>query len=111
MIKGITIKLINRIDTGERDDFGATIYRETETEVDDVLVAPASSTDIIDSMNLYGKKCVYLVAIPKGDYHVWDDAILEFFGRRWHVFAIPTIGIEDNIPLRWNMKLQVEAYE
>lgn len=110
MIKGIKIKLINRIENGS-DDFGNPIWRETEIDVDDVLVAPTSTTDITDSLNLYGKKAVYVIGIPKGDEHIWTDQIVEFFGQRFRVFGFTTMGIEANIPLRWNMKAYVEAYE
>lgn len=111
MIKGITVSLINIVDQGQKDKFGNPIYQETSINVDNVLVQPASSTDIIDSLNLYGKTAVYNLAIPKGDEHIWEDQYVEFFGERWHVFGKPLLGIEANIPGMWNMKIRVERYE
>lgn len=109
MINGITIALINLVETG-KDGFNNPIYDEVTTQVDDVLVAPSSSDDVIDSTNLYGKKAIYTIAIPKGDTHIWENQVVEFFGERWIVFSLPMTGIESNIPLRWNTKYYVERY-
>lgn len=111
MIKGITIKLINLVDSGQSDPFGNPIMQETSIDVDNVLIQPASSDDITDSINLYGKKAVYNLAIPKGDDHIWENQIVEFFGERFRVFGKPLMGIETNIPLKWNMKVTVERYD
>ncbi len=92
------------------DAFGAPVYDEVEIKVNNVLVAPASSTDITDALSLYGKKAVYTLAIPKGDPHIWTDKKVKFFGETWQVFGLPTIGIESQIPLDWNMKVMVERY-
>lgn len=55
-IKGIDIAIILP-ETTETDPFGAVINVETKKEiVSNVLIAPASSSEIIDSTNLYGKK-------------------------------------------------------
>ena len=110
MIKGITVTLYNKT-LDSTDGFGDPVYTETAVNVDDVLVYPASSTEILETTNLYGKKAVYTLAIPKGDTHEWEDKRVSFFGKEWHTFGIPTQGIEENIPLRWNMKVMVERYE
>ena len=71
MIKGITVILINKAENG-RDAFNHPIYEEKEMPVENVLVAPASTTEMVDMLNLTGKKAVYNIAIPKGDNHVWN---------------------------------------
>lgn len=109
-IKGITVTLINKKEVG-KDPFGSPIYNDVEIEVDNVLVAPTSSEDIVNQLNLTGKKAVYTLAIPKGDTHDWEDKEVRFFGKRWRVFGIPLEGIEDLIPLDWNKKVMVERYE
>lgn len=109
MITGIPVVLINQTESGA-DPFGAPVYTETMTTVDNVLVAPASVDDITSSVELYGKKAIYTIAIPKGDTHDWQDQIVEFFGHRWRVFGYPEEGIEANIPLSWNQKWKVERY-
>lgn len=110
MLKGITVTLISKTQAGT-DPFGAPIYSDVMTEVDNVLVAPASSDDIVNQMSLTGRKAVYQLAIPKGDEHNWENAEVLFFGQRWRTFGIPLEGIEELIPLAWNKKVMVERYE
>lgn len=110
MIKGITVTLYNRTQSGT-DGFGEPIYTEVGVTVNDVLVSPASVQEVLDTHNLYGRKAVYTLAIPKGDTHTWENAKVKFFGEYWRVFGIPQEGIDANIPLRWNKKLTVERYE
>ncbi len=109
-LKGITVTLISKQKAGE-DPFGAPIYEDVEISVNNVLVSPASSDDIINQLNLTGRKAVYTLAIPKGDTNTWENQEVRFFGKRWRVFGIPTEGIEDLIPLSWNKKVMVERYE
>lgn len=110
MLKGITVTLITRTQDGT-DPMGAQIYKESTKAVDNVLVAPTSSDDVVNQLSLTGRKAVYTLAIPKGDTNVWENQIVEFFGERWRVFGIPTQGIEELIPLSWNKKVMVERYE
>ena len=110
MLKGITVILINKVQTGT-DPFGKPIYTDKETYVDNVLVAPVSGDDLISQLSLTGRKAVYQLAIPKCDENVWENAEVLFFGERWRTFGIPVQGIEELIPLDWNMKVMVERYE
>ena len=50
-IKGIDVVLLETVTDGE-DEFGAEILTEREVVISNVLVAPASSTDITDSTHL-----------------------------------------------------------
>lgn len=109
-IKGVTVILYNVVKTGS-DDFGDPIYAEYPESVDNVLVAPSSDAEILDTVNLYGDKPVYTLAIPKGDTHDWEDRKVTFFGKDWRVFGSGQEGIESNIPLDWNKKVMVERYE
>jgi len=109
-IKGITVTLISKKETG-KDPFGAAIYEDIEIEVENVLVSPTSSTDVLNQQNLTGRTAVYTLAIPKGDTNVWENQEVHFFGKRWRVFGIPLQGIDDLIPLDWNKKVTVERYE
>lgn len=111
MIKGITITLISKVDTGKRDNFYHPIYEEKREEISDVLVAPASSADLPDNIDLSTTKSVYTMAIPKGDSHQWKGQEVEFFNSRWKVVGDVLEGIESNIPLRWNRKVTVEKCE
>ena len=109
-IKGITITLISKQQTGT-DPFGSPTYSDVETDVDNVLVAPTSSDDVVNNLSLTGRKAVYTLAIPKGDTHNWENVEVRFFGQRFKAFGIPIEGIEDLIPLDWNKKVMVERYE
>lgn len=109
-IKGITVTLINKKEV-DRDPFDNPIYDDVPIEVDNVLVSPISTEDIVHTLNLTGKKAVYTLAIPKGDTNNWEDAEVYFFDQKWRTFGIPTEGIEHLIPLDWNKKVMVERYE
>jgi len=109
-IKGITVTLINKKEVG-KDPFGNPIYEDVEIEVDNVLVSPVSTEDIVHTLELTGKKAVYTLAIPKGDENDWEDAEVIFFGQRWRTFGFVTQGIDHLIPLDWNKKVMVERYE
>lgn len=110
MFKTVTVTLYERTPDGV-DTFNKQQYRETPVDVPNVLYAPASSQEILDSINLYGKKAVYTLAIPKGDAHEWEDCRVSINGVDFKVFGIPLEGIDENIPLAWNKKVTVERYE
>ena len=109
MIKGITVALYEKTADG-KDPFGHPIMRETPVYVENVLVSPASTTEILDTLNLIGKKAVYKLAVPKEDSHNWQDCRVDFFGTSWRVIGLPQQGIEENIPLAWNQIWMVEQY-
>lgn len=109
-MKGIAVTLYEKIESG-RDDFNHPIYEEHPVTVENVLVAPASTTEVLEMLNLTGKKAIYNIAIPKGDDHTWDDCRVDFFGASWRVIGFPQRGIDENIPLSWNEKWMVERYE
>ncbi len=108
-LKGITIILVDKVEIG-RDPFDKPIYEDKDIEVENVLIQPTSTDDVVNQMNLTGKKAVYTLAIPKGDSHNWENKEVKFFGKRWRTVGFPTEGIEDLIPLDWNMKVMVERY-
>ena len=109
-IKGISVTLREREKIGE-DEFCHTIYQETKVEVENVLIAPVNTSEIVGRQDLEVRKAVYTIAIPKADNHTWKDNVVEFFGEKWKVIGFPQMGIEENIPLDWNQKWMVERYE
>lgn len=112
MIHGITIQLVKKTETG-KDPIGNPLYTTTTVEVADVLVGEPSSNEITDTLQLYGKKLAYTLAIPKGDENDWTDAEVILpapFTGTYRTIGYPTSGIEENIPLRWNSKVKVERY-
>lgn len=108
-MRGISVILYDKREIG-RDNMNAPIFREIPIAVDNVLVAPSSATEVLDTLNITGKKAVYTLGIPKGDINIWEDRRVRFFGEDWRVISFPTEGIEDLIPLSWNKKVQVERY-
>lgn len=108
-LKGITIILVDKVEIG-KDPFDKPIYEDKDIEVENVLIQPTSTDDVVNQLNLTGKKAVYTLAIPKGDSHDWENKEVKFFGKRWRTVGFPTEGIEDLIPLDWNKKVMVERY-
>lgn len=107
-IKGVTVYLIVRTQTGT-DAFNAPIYAEAEDPVDNVLITPLSDTEILDTVNLTGKRAVYELSIPKGDTHDWTDTTVRFFGETWRTIGAGRAYIDELTPLDWNRKVQVES--
>lgn len=108
-IKGHTITLVQRIQIG-KDAFNSPIYEEQEIQVDNVLVAPVSTDDLVTQLDLYGKKAVYKIAIPKGDTHVWENQKVKVLGHTWSVFTFPLEGFDEDLPLDWNKQYYIERY-
>ena len=109
-MRGITVTLHNRVQTGT-DAFNRPIYEESTTTVNNVLIGEPTTEEVVNELNLSGKRLAYTLAIPKGDEHEWKGAVVEFFGERFRTFGTPTQGIDHLIPLQWNMKVKVERYE
>lgn len=114
-MRGITVTLFENTISGT-DPFGNETYTETPVEVPAVLIGEPSSDDIITSTQLYGKSIRYMLGIPKGDTHNWQDAKVQWtdaYGQTHiaHTFGFPITGVEDNIPGPWHMKVRCEAYD
>lgn len=109
-IKGIPVKLSVRTQKGI-DDFNRPTYEVSQEVVENVLVGEPSAEDVVNELNLSGKRIAYVLAIPKGDTHTWENTEVEFWGMAFKTVGIPTQGIDDNIPLQWNKKVKVERYE
>lgn len=113
-MRGVTVTLYEKAQTGT-DDFGAPVYAETPTEVANVLIGEPTTDDITSSTQLYGKVIRYMLGIPKGDGHSWEDARVEWtdsYGIQHlaRTFGIPITGVETNIPGPWHMKVRCEDY-
>lgn len=66
-LKGITVTLLGETVKG-KDPFGKEIIEESEINIENVLVAPATTDDIKNQLNIDGKKIEYTLAIPKNRY-------------------------------------------
>lgn len=109
LLKGITITLYVPTETG-RNAFKEPVFTEVPVPVRNVLVAPVETSDIVTDLELYGKRAVYELSIPKGDTHTWEDRTVEFFGEKWRTYGFAREWIEELVPLDWNKKVRVERY-
>lgn len=110
-MRGITVTLYDRTQSGT-DALNHPVYIETAVQVDNVLVAPSGSIEVLDQTNLEGRKGDYTLAIPKGDSHDWSAGKkVTFWGEEWRIIEMPEEGIPELIPLSWNKKVRVERYE
>lgn len=115
MIRGLTVTLYERTQTGV-DGFNRPVYAETPVQVDNVLIGEPTTDDITSSTDLFGKKLVCMLGIPKGDTHDWTDARVEWRGAAGQLvqvrtFGFPLEGVEANVPGPWHRKMRCEAYE
>lgn len=108
LIKGMTITLYEKRQIGV-DGFGRPEYDIEPVSVNNVLVSPVEDSEVLETLNLTGRKVVYQLAIPKGDQHEWVDREVGFWGRRFRVVREPAQGMDEMIPLEWNKKVKVEA--
>lgn len=109
-MRGDTVQLAVKTQTGV-NPFGEPIYEETLVEVDDVLIGQPTSEDVLDTLNLHGKKIAYVLGIPKGDTHTWENTEVYFFNLKFRTIGKPTTANQANIPLRWGQVVKVECYE
>lgn len=109
-IKGETVMLWEKTQTGE-DPFGAPEYEETGTEIDNVLVTPGASEDLVDSTDLTGKHIEYTLSIPKGDTHDWTGKKVTLRNKDYRTVGMAYYYTEENVPLDWNGRIMVERYE
>lgn len=109
-MKGMTIQLCVKTQDGT-DPLGAPIYKESLVDVNDVLVGQPSSDDLITTLQLTGKTISYVLGIPKGDTHVWEDTYVIIWGEKFQTVGNVMTGIQENIPLRWGSNIKVARYE
>ena len=108
LIQGIKVILYEEQEIGI-DEFKRPVYETTPVTIDNVLISPVSGTEILDTLNLTGRRAVYQLAIPKEDQHDWIDKEVSFWGRRFHTIGDVIQGIDALIPLDWNKKVLVEV--
>ena len=110
-MRGITVT-IHPKEVNDLNSIGEVVFKYgDDIAVENVLVAPSSAEEILEADNLYGKKAVYTLAIPKGDTNDWQDQWVTFFGLDWQTFGIPLEGIDALVPTSWNKKVTVMRRE
>ena len=89
------------------DAFNDPVFTESTVTVANVLIGQPTTEEVTSSIDLYGKKTEYMLGIPKGDTHVWENTEVEFFGQTWQTFGAVIQGIEANVPTPWHRKVRV----
>lgn len=93
------------------DEFNRQQYDEAPVTVENVLIGEPTTEERVSTLDITGRRVAYVLAIPKGDAHAWENCRVDFFGEHFRVIGMPTQGIEANIPLSWNKKVRVERIE
>ncbi len=109
LIRGITVTLYEKTVAGT-DAFNAPIYTETPVTVKNVLISPVSAEALTDAEQLYGRKAVCEISIPKENQNVWENSTVEFWGQKWRTFGFVQQYITENVPLDWDRKVRAERY-
>ena len=109
-MKGVSVILHVKTQTGV-DALNNPVFSDETVTVSNVLIGQPETDDITSSIDLYGKHIAYVLGIPKGDTHNWEDTEVEFFGRKYRTFGKTIEGIEENIPTAWHKKVRVERFE
>lgn len=107
---GVTVTLYERVLTGH-DALNDPVYALTPVDVPNVLVGQPTTDEVTSSIDLYGKRIEYMLGIPKGDTHNWEDTAVIIFGQTYRTFGSTIQGIEANVPTPWHKKVRVCRYE
>lgn len=110
MLRGVPVQLREKVNNGT-DSIGEPIYTYNPVvTIGNILIAPATITEIQDALQLHGKKIVYNIAIPKVDNHNWEGAIVTYNGNDYICVNIQS-GIDYLVPTQWHKKGQLIRYE
>ena len=114
MIRGVTVTLYERTQAGT-DGFNRPIYTKTPVQVENVLITPTSAEEIVNDLQLYGRRSEYELSLPKGDAHDWENTRVMLpepysFAGTYMTVGFPVSGIDELVPLSWNQKVLLERY-
>lgn len=107
---GESVTLTVKTETG-RDSFNNPTYSVTTVTVSNVLIGQPTAEEAQSSIDLYGKRCDYMLGIPKGDQHIWEDTTVSFWGHTFDTVGPMIMGIEANVPTQWHHKIRVTRRE
>lgn len=110
LIHGTAVQLGVKTKTGE-DGFGAPIYETEFVTVENVLVGQPTADEVTSELALSGKTTEFMLGIPKGDTHEWEDIEVIIFGKKYRTAGGVIQGIEENVPGPWHKKVRVVRYE
>ena len=108
-LEGIPVILYDKVQTGT-DALNTSVFQEIPVVVENVLVCPVSADGIVGDNQPEGKQAEYELCIPKKNTNVWENRVVEFYGKKWRTFGIPLQWQESMVPGIWNRKVKVESY-
>lgn len=108
-LEGIPVILYDKVQTGT-DVLNTPVFQEIPVVVENVLVCPVFADGIVGENQPEGKRAEYELCIPKKNTNVWENRVVEFYGKKWRTFGIPLQWQESMVPGIWNRKVKVERY-
>lgn len=106
-MKGETVVIEKRTDTGVSDPYGKPLYRNDTVAVGDVLVSPGATDDVIDSNRPDGVSVAFTLYFPKTFDADLTGANIRVRGEKFGVVGSPRPYAVETTPTRWNMKVEV----
>lgn len=103
---GVTIKLFTPSITYENGDRVETF---AETEVENVLIAPASSSDVFSSDRPDGDKAEIQLAFPKTFTGDLRGCEVEVDNLRFRIVGEPIANMKSNCPTQWFLTARAEV--
>lgn len=105
-MRGETVCVHARVQTGT-DDLNDAVWEDVELEVDNVLVAPGASQDVVSSMRPDGVQVRYTLYFPKTFDGRLEHCSIDVRGERLDVVGSPRRFDKVNCPTEWWMVVEV----
>lgn len=110
LIKGTKITLYDRVQNGV-DGFNAPIYEETQVTVENILICPVMTDDIVTDTQMQGKQQEYELCIPKTDTNMWENRRVYIPGMgMFKTFGFLQSWMPENTPGPWNRKIKAKRF-
>lgn len=108
LIKGETVVVEHKTDTGRRDGYNRPIYEWTHEEVENVLVSQGARTDIPDTARPEGVVVAWTLHFPKPYAQSLRGARIRVRGGApCKVIGDPQPYTDENTPGPWWMPVEV----
>lgn len=107
---GETVEVETTVQAG-KDSFGNAIYESKFVPVENVLVAPSSTTNVIDTTRPNGANVVYQLYFPKGFDLPLMNKKIKVRNEVFRVIGDPKPYPVENTPTPWFMEVEVEHVE
>ena len=109
MIRGETVFVKRRLEDDAEDSQGNSepSHEEYGTAIEDVLVAPGATSDIVDSIRPDGKQIAFTLYFPKSYEHDLTSALIYVRDEKFTVVGSPRPWCPDMTPGKWNLVVGV----